>query len=376
MFQLEKLQMCSDSYIVDPVELSEISFEALLRDLKQIYNIFFTYTDASSVWSAQIPIFARPDLLLSSNGLKILELNIDTAIVPQSLTAYLQTHYGCIIDSDMGKVAPFVKVMVDLVNKIGKPIALLGTKEKADVFDPVNAWLVEEIDSRSNHPVRYYPSEKWIKAKKIDEPLFVRWFSFYQINRHSDMRQAYDAITVESNDLYPEATFPTLDSKSLLAEMHKIGEEGILNQNEYDLVKKYIPYTEELTKFNISQKPDLFSKIINNKDAFVLKKSQSHAGRDVYVGCQMNFDEWCHAANCALETEDYIVQEYVSNTLTKHVRISDGKSISEKDLSYIVGPFVIDWKIAGVLVRAWDSTSEAGGFQERIFAISKDYVIS
>jgi len=375
MLRLENIQPSSNEYIVDLVSLDEFSMNEVFNDIKILYKTVLTKTSASSVWTKDRPLFARPDILCSSNGLKILELNIDTAIAPQSLVAYLQNWHNVKIEESSVFVSPFVKVLSDIVNSLQKPVAFLGTKEMKDFANVVDEWFVNEINSLSNYPVKFYPCDKWFKKSEVSEPIFIRWFSLYQMNRHKDMKQAYNSLLTHSHDLCPISSFPILDSKSILSELWELKSQSKVNSEEGRVIEKYIPYTLELSERNINIDSDLIKDVINNKSKYVLKKSRSHGARDVYIGNMLSLNEWSKKIYEVFKTGEYIVQEFVENNICKRLRSSNGTYIQEKDFMCLIGIFIINWKVPGVLLKVWDVSSSESGFSKRIAAISKDYQV-
>ena len=149
IFKLQEIQPFSNKYIVDQMIFPEISFSKIFKDLKKLFKIIIHRTSAASVWNSEKFMFARPDLCLSPNGMKLFELNIDSSVVSQSIVSYLQMIHNSKVEGDKNSVS-LIRSLTNLVNLINKPVAFLGTYEKSKIVDEIDNWLVNQINKKKD----------------------------------------------------------------------------------------------------------------------------------------------------------------------------------------------------------------------------------
>lgn len=98
-----------------------------------------------------------------------------------------------------------------------------------------------------------------------------------------------------------------------------------------------------------------FVEILNNKNSFVLKPNNLSEGKGVVLGIDTSELEWEKELNNALNTEDYIAQEYL-NPSKISVDYYDDNQIKTDEMYYDICPhfFINDGKVTGeghVLMR-------------------------
>ena len=150
----------------------------------RVFDIAFARTSLREI-AGKIKYFnARPDVYVENGEPRLLEFNIDPGVAPQSHIAYFQQLYGRRVRNSRGQnVVPFVESLARLVRDLDGPLAILGSRAGADIYDAADSWLADEIKKASGTEIRFYPAAEWTRLGRLREPYLVRWLSMCQVNR-------------------------------------------------------------------------------------------------------------------------------------------------------------------------------------------------
>ena len=125
----------------------------------------------------------------------------------------------------------------------------------------------------------------------------------------------------------------------------------LFEESELELIRKHVPWTRlvrpTITTFRGAEW-DLLSLISEHREEFVLKPNDDYGGRGVWLGWQMNAEDWKAALRNALKTP-YVVQERVNGLRTRIPAYSDRVFL---DQMYVdLNPFLFENKVEGALIR-------------------------
>ncbi len=118
----------------------------------------------------------------------------------------------------------------------------------------------------------------------------------------------------------------------------------MLTEEERTFVKEHIPYTGIF-----GGKEEVFYEVLNNKDKYIMKPMDLNASQGVYVGRDLDYEEWELRLKKDWNNE-YIYQELVENYSREYLVFKDGKFTVEGFKS-VIGLFVYNESFAGIYTR-------------------------
>jgi hypothetical protein len=127
--------------------------------------------------------------------------------------------------------------------------------------------------------------------------------------------------------------------------------EHLFDRNEVDLIRKHIPWTRFVEPSRTSfggVESDLLTLIRKQREEFVLKPNDDYGGHGVFLGWEVNADDWEIALRMAIE-QPYVVQQRVHSEKTSMPAYSDRVSLDELYVDF--NPFLFQNKVEGALIR-------------------------
>lgn len=119
-----------------------------------------------------------------------------------------------------------------------------------------------------------------------------------------------------------------------------------LSQEEREFIKNHIPYTK-----NFTGDREIFNKVLNNKDKFIMKPMDLNASQGVFVGRDMSEENWEKKLNDVWD-KDYICQEFIAPYRRDLlVYENESKAFTSKSFGSIVGLFLYNEKFKGLYTR-------------------------
>lgn len=235
-------------------------------------------------------------------------------------------------------------------NEIEKPnIAIVdfiesGTSEEFKVFKQAfkkKGYNAIIVDPRN---LKYKDGGLYSDDYKIDL-VYRRIVTFELIEKADEIKdfiQAYrDGVfcsvgSIKSQIMHNKIIFKILHDKTTLE---------FLSSEEREFIKNHIPHTG-LFKDDM----EVYKKVLNNKDKYIMKPLDLNASRGVYAGRDLSQKEWENKLKKSWDT-DYIYQEFVTPFKREHVVFKDG-DVSIEEFGSIVGLFMYNEKFAGIYTRA------------------------
>ena len=136
-----------------------------------------------------------------------------------------------------------------------------------------------------------------------------------------------------------------IDNKWTFYVLHHERTAKFLTQEETAFIKAHIPMTVPFDGSGTDK-----AKVLENKDAYILKPWDGYAAHGVKAGCECTQQEW---ENCVNEVygKGYICQEFAKqyDSYNTDIFFGDGKW---KDYSHMTGLFVYNGMFSGVIARS------------------------
>ncbi|MES2316845.1 MAG: hypothetical protein V4631_05060 [Pseudomonadota bacterium] len=139
-------------------------------------------------------------------------------------------------------------------------------------------------------------------------------------------------------------------NKTLMALVHEPALAPLLSAEERDLVARNIPYTTRLRESTLEWAGEQWSLrplLLARKDDFVIKKSHSLQGRDVYIGKYCTSGEWNDVVERLFGEPDWLAQQFFP---ADHTTAPDAQG-EMIDWAFVWGVFDAGQRYGGAFVR-------------------------
>lgn len=165
-------------------------------------------------------------------------------------------------------------------------------------------------------------------------------------------------------------------NKKVLALLTDPRFQDIYERDELDVIERAIPWTKILANNKVTYQGftvDLPTFVSDNKDKLVLKPASSYGGKDVFLGRETDQETWDKIIDENIETEDWVVQEYVNIPQEIFPEIKDSVSMKLKKVN--INPFAFLGKYGGTISRVSDKSiinvSAGGGLVPTMCVVKK-----
>lgn len=359
--------------------LLEVVFSIPERIFKNDYRALFNYLGYSKddeeyllplckeEFIKQARLMARPDFLLTEDGLRVIEMNVCNAIGGIGFT---DRHAELFYRTGLGKHLSVNNIEVNF-----HPVA----KKHADC-------LLNNSPNIKNNP---YPlvAIVLLDEKELDESHFNSFITYegLQFLRYNGFRaiatplkdldinesgvfynnKKIDVITtsftyedirdagqlpfcdklIESHvkghvSFFGIPAYSVFDHKANLAILSSDEFSSYFTDDELQKINKYVPKTYKLNNSNVNE-------AINNKGLYILKNCISSSGNNITIGNNVSADKWKQTLEEILsKDESYIFQKLLTNRVTRDSFVPDGMVSQE----FCVGGFYFDG-FAGGFIR-------------------------
>ncbi|MFW5976467.1 MAG: glutathionylspermidine synthase family protein [Bacillota bacterium] len=142
-------------------------------------------------------------------------------------------------------------------------------------------------------------------------------------------------------------------NKIIFSILHDRNKVSFLTEEEYEFIKKHIPYT---MVFDYENK-NLRKKVLQNREKYILKPCDWFACHGVYVGKDYTPQKWEKLLE-ELRDKNYIVQEFCEVPDRKMLNIINNNNNSKKEriefkkFNYLTGLFLYNQELSGIYTRA------------------------
>lgn len=330
-------------------------------------------------------VLFRHDAVFSQHDLKLLEVNAGATIggwqvgwlEPQFKQVFAQfpetanwaVHYRNAVDSMLA--AMFSAVEATKPHAMGNVLFVVAEQDKLDDVMFLNAFSSAynrmrpacfsygkvlicnnwaDLSFSRDGSLKYRDDEVDVvlltlpEGVQIPQALFVRMMGANLSKK----------LVMPDNMIY---TF--LGNKSLLAVCHEPKVMAGFTEEERAFVKRHLPYTSTMYEKEITWQSEvgLLSVLASQyKDQFVIKKSHSMQGRDVYVGRYCSQAEWQEVLARYLNVDDWLLQEYCAPDLS----LAPDHAGNLIEYAFVWGIFDAGGRYGGGFVRGMPVSNEKG----------------
>ncbi|NLY46994.1 MAG: glutathionylspermidine synthase family protein [Tissierella sp.] len=218
-----------------------------------------------------------------------------------------------------------------------------GTSAEFEVFK--NAYKSKGYNCIIADPreLKYRDGKLYFEDYRIDL-VYRRIVTFELIDKADEIPEFIEAYrnrgfccigSIKSQVIHNKIFFKILHDEDTLA---------LLSEEERDFVKAHIPHTGI---FGGDQ--DVFNKVLNNKNKYIMKPMDLNASQGVYVGKDLSQEEW-EARLKKDFNKEYLYQEFVENFSREYLVFEDGE-FKVEEFNSVIGLFVYDEKFAGIYTR-------------------------
>jgi hypothetical protein len=312
------------------------------NDVKKIADFYFEGNEMLAEFALMchlkdVEVGCRLDLTLTNGGFKVLEINMGTSIGGwqiQSFESIIRKLHPQLIS---GKTAAgfeskntqsiYVKFLIDkilehvLITDKEINIFLVLQDVGEDITSDVSSFfydlLKKELETRGLHGQAFVGSITLLKSGNNGDVFFN------DKNIHAVLIYHMSTGTIPPfmmrSFLMDKVYFPDhfgmnlLKDKKNLSLLYELACKGAFNAGENELILKYIPLTFIVGENDVVFKGDTYklpALLQNRKEQFVIKAANGSQGKDVFVGKFLTDEEWTGAIKLALETNNFIAQEF------------------------------------------------------------------
>lgn len=146
-------------------------------------------------------------------------------------------------------------------------------------------------------------------------------------------------------------------SKKVLALLTDPRFQDIYDDEELSVIDRSIPWTRILADGKTlyqGSTVSLHSFVSRNKDRLVLKPANSYGGKDVFLGGETDQETWDSVIREQIDSEEWVVQEYVPIPEELFPDIGDTVSLRLKKVN--INPFAFRCKYGGTISRISESS--------------------
>ncbi len=305
--------------------------------------------------------FMRPDLVLTDDGLKLVELNVATSLgglstlapytaaTRESAYAAFLAERGLAVDAP-DTAAIWLEVFAGLTRARGEgPLRVFeATADPADL-DGGRRFFVDMIRSAGHHiscgligdleltdtGVRFegepvdavFTAYTWHETKEFVPPALTRRLM------ELDAAGLVDFIGSPAAALH--------DNKGNLALLHDEAFDGLLSEDERSLVRRYVPVTFRL-------RPETLDRAVAEQESLICKPASAYGGKDLVFGSGTGDDEWRALLRDRLADADerYVLQARQHPAV---VSVPGARPTPEREI--VLAPLVFGGTYAGVFLR-------------------------
>lgn len=315
-------------------------------------------------------LFARHDVMVSHGEIKLLEVNSGSAIGGWELSLIerrMADALSLMTNISAGAVSA-ISIFAKLFNCLATQIKTLPTKDSSGnilfVFEKMPPKEVQGLIFKELQ--RFYESSPDYEKGRVivtdrDQDICFGsdgevYFDGEIINgvlkAGARFRVQLTVAEVSGHLVYPDSMlYKVLAQKSLLAIAHKPEVKAQLTAAECAFVDRHIPFTATLDEQIVvyyGKQQSLEQLLLQNRTDFVIKKSNSLAGKDVLVGCFTDPELWEETVEMLIGNAHWIAQAYCQADKF----LEADKSCTLTKYTPVWGIFAFENSYCGAFVRA------------------------
>lgn len=353
-------------------KISIYQFEENINYLRSDYiNIIKLYKNKQ-----RLPIIMRPDGIMVDDQLKLIEINIDSAIggiwemdFLQNRfkeNPYLENYKNYKLPNPKDEFLNFIREIRDLIETKGKKnLALIGYSDfnqfYKDQGEDISQWITENTDFNAYFviPESLRKAGDYISDGVRTYDVLYRDGSLVHSPKkvHSMLHIIQEASQTKTIVLSDPIDL-LIEHKGILAKLYDctLKDNDMITEDEKNLIINYVPWTKIINNEKVFYQEELFTfnkLLTNKKDFFVIKKCCSHAGEHVYIGAEIDNDNWNNLIFTSLNDKknQWVVQENLRSNPYKFKYFLENETVIEKEQPYVLSPFIFGNRFGGSLVR-------------------------
>jgi len=109
-----------------------------------------------------------------------------------------------------------------------------------------------------------------------------------------------------------------IHNKASFIVLHSAETNAFLSEEEKAFVRRHVPITKVLSESSANQE-----NIFNTKDNWIIKPFDLYASKGVHAGVDYSNDEWCDVVRQAINTGEYLLQEFTVPYRTNNIDFSE-----------------------------------------------------
>lgn len=323
--------------------------------------------------------FFRPDCILTAEGLKILEFNIDNGsmafaagVAPKlfyssigGLEAHLSGSYRTSLNTSFSAETVFGNYLKRLQDQ-GRVVHIWDIEGRSESVRRDRGVILDMLRSAE-------VDFKVVEGRNILGTIspvnyYFRYFAylhyFYPESGLGDVFFEFPRKMIDNNDI--SASSVIYDDKLNMAALWSKECWRLLNNRERRLVRQYIP--RSYSRSTVTEAT--LKTILHEKDSWVVKSGNSFQGKAVHMGQDTAPAEWVKRCGLVMGANNYMFQE-CADAAAIPVEVTDGEKLFPVRKGHVMNFYFVNNSFSGLLFRL-----RPGGVGAKIGAIDSVNVIS
>jgi hypothetical protein len=344
----------------------DLSRSAFLK-MQGMPNDFLTFA-AHDALSWQPRIF-RPDCILTRDGIKVIEMNIDNGALaiygeiyaksffnlnPKLRQFWRQESLGG-LDKVLNTLDFFANDLSDKQTS-GLKIFWWDLKDRPQELEHERTQIIETL-RKKGLDVSLILGEDILTVPPDPRAYVFRAFAYaHFFNERPDLQEIFRKIPsylIAQGDLGINSAI--YDNKVNMALLRSNDVADVLSEEEHDLIQRLIPDTRKL-----GDGQEIAENILHDKDRWISKAGVSFQGKQVKFGSECSNDEWAHHLKSATKDQrSWTIQNRVK-PVPLSIPVTDGRDWKTLGAGHIVNFFFVGDRFAGTWLRVSNHQKKIG----------------
>jgi hypothetical protein len=326
------------------------------------------------------PWMGRPDVIASRDGFKFIEFNVSAATGGSTHNHVLQhawyAVYGC-----RSAVPPFrapdpfvvrTRSFDRFCDQLGADRSIALIEETADL-EPSHLLYDVQANYLTSCGYRVISGEPAALAAVAEQAPGSYALAMKQVvpqdllDGGGTVSVLREACRIARIALSPQSSYQ-LSNKKVLG-LLSAGADW-MSARDRRFITEYLPWTRVIRVGKVEyngRAADLERLLIGSQERFVVKGATGNSGRQTWIGCQLNTQDWQATVEAAFASGNCIAQEYVEGVPLR-VPLWDvtAGQACERAVTGVLSPFIIDGANSGCHLRyALHERNEVVGIRRR-----------
>lgn len=172
------------------------------------------------------------------------------------------------------------------------------------------------------------------------------------MSHYDEIPEFIEAVRKDGVCLVGDFRTQIAHNKVLYKILHMDQTQELLTKEEQIYVKAHVPMTTTLSTEIFEKKPELYQKVLQDKDGWIIKPEDSYGSKGVHAGVEYTQDEWEKIIE-QCTNQHYILQEFYNPYRLTNIDYveKDGSKYQWVDTSNLTGMFVYNGAFKGIYSR-------------------------